>query len=618
MTRGFLNHIWYKLLDEEGIPLPSASVWIYWYRNPVTELNLFDENEDAITQPLTTDANGVLEFYVKDFIKSPTEGYHWDTQYIISWMKDDKSGLIQGDHLWGNFDSANLSGSDGTLNKTISNFLGWTINTHADFKFGSTQRCGSSSSSSSSTSSSSSSLSSSSSSSSLSSSSSSSSYSSCPSGFGPNDDFTGTNGDQPNVDRWRLLESDNPANLPQIQDNKLTWSGYVSGGVGEETHTYISRFKFDSDKTIDFQIDVSWATFTAIGGGSYYGGTMLFGHCRSDGTYLHELFIGRKGGASSITYQHTPGNHSATFPVTASIPPTKIRFRWYGVGDPNESKSTVWIWNPTALRWEWDGNTDGFTTASIGDAGQDHYIKLRYTTDVNVSITESLVSDATFDNFLINEGEVICATSSSSSSQSSSSTSSSSSESIVIGFDTVDKGADLILSNSAFGDNTTVTSDSIPLSASAQSVKTAQSFTGKYYFEVRCDVDSSSSRGGVGIALETFDPTSQAVGSTADSWGWREGFYTHENSFVQFIGSLGAHTANIAVDTINGYFYFGKNGSWYGGNPVSGPAAWNQDTDLIGAIYRIIVSAKVTDQFTIKMKASDMLYSIPSGYSTLL
>jgi hypothetical protein len=398
MTRGFLNHIWYKLLDEEGIPLPSASVWIYWYRNPITELNLFDENEDAITQPLLTDSNGILEFYVKDHIKSPTQGYHWDTQFIISWMKDDKSGIIRGDHLWGNFDSANLSGSDGTLNKTISNFLGWTINTHADFQFGSTQRCGSSSSSSSSTSSSSSSLSSSSSSLSSSSSSSSSSLSSS---------------------------------------------------------------------------------------------------------------------SSSLS-----------------------------------------------------------------------------------SSSSSL--------------------SSSSSSLSFSSSSSSSSQSVAIGFDTVDKGADLILSNSAFGDNTTVLSDSIPLSASGQSVKTAQSFTGKYYFEVKCDVDSSSSRGGVGIALETFDPTSNAVGDTADSWGWSEGFYRHENSYVQFIGSLGAHTANIAVDTINGYFYFGKNGSWYGGNPISGPAAWNQDIDLIGSIYRIIVSAKLTDQFTIKMKASDMLYAIPSGYSTLL
>ena len=163
MTRGFLNHIWYKLLDEEGIPMPSASVWLYWYRNPVTPLNVFDENENALVQPLSTDSNGVLEFYVKDIIKS---GYRWDTQFIISWAKDDKSGIIRGDHLWGNFDTANISGSDGTLNKTISNFIGWTINNHVDFKFGTTERCGSSSSSSSSTSFSSSSTSSSSSSSS--------------------------------------------------------------------------------------------------------------------------------------------------------------------------------------------------------------------------------------------------------------------------------------------------------------------------------------------------------------------------------------------------------------------------------------------------------------------
>jgi hypothetical protein len=148
--RGFCYHIWYKLLDEEGVPVPSASVWIYDHYNPTTQLIIFDSNLDQITQPLLTTSAGVLDFYVKDHIKSITEGYVWDTQYIVSWSKDDKSGIIRGDHLFGEFESVNVSGNLARLNRAISNYQGWIIDNHVDFNFGVTHRCGSSSSSSSS------------------------------------------------------------------------------------------------------------------------------------------------------------------------------------------------------------------------------------------------------------------------------------------------------------------------------------------------------------------------------------------------------------------------------------------------------------------------------------
>jgi hypothetical protein len=157
MSRGSCKHIWYKLITEEGIPIPSASVWLYDYANPTTQLIIFDKNLDQITQPLLTTSGGVLDFYVKDDIKSATEGYVWDTQYIISWSKDDKSGIINGDHLFGEYESVNVSGSSTVLNKTMSDFQGWTIDNHVNFKFGNVYRCGSSSSSSSTSTSSSSS-----------------------------------------------------------------------------------------------------------------------------------------------------------------------------------------------------------------------------------------------------------------------------------------------------------------------------------------------------------------------------------------------------------------------------------------------------------------------------
>jgi hypothetical protein len=149
---GFRNHIWYKLLDEEGIPVSGGSIWLYNYKRPTEPLRIFDVNGDTATYPLTTDVNGAFDFYVRDYIYSASTGYTWNQQFIISWSKDDKSGLIRGDHLWGEFESITVTGGLARLNKAMSNNLGWMFNNHVDGKFGLIVGCGSSSSSSSSSS----------------------------------------------------------------------------------------------------------------------------------------------------------------------------------------------------------------------------------------------------------------------------------------------------------------------------------------------------------------------------------------------------------------------------------------------------------------------------------
>ena len=146
---GFINHIWYKLLTEEGVPISGASIWLYEYDNPTTQLRIFDENNDTLSQPLISNTQGVFDFYVRDNINSKSTGYQWDQQFIISWSKDDKSGIIRGDHLFGEYESVNASGNLARLNKAMSNYYGWMFNTHVDAKFGLVVGCGSSSSSSS-------------------------------------------------------------------------------------------------------------------------------------------------------------------------------------------------------------------------------------------------------------------------------------------------------------------------------------------------------------------------------------------------------------------------------------------------------------------------------------
>jgi hypothetical protein len=159
--RGFLNHIWYKLLNEEGVPVSGAEVYIYALN--LSPLIIYESDGlTEITQPIITTSGGVFEFYVQDDIGVPsgaTGHYSWETEYIISWNDGlGQSGIIQGDALFGRYAQVDETDSSSTrVNKSMSNYLGWFIQDHIDFMFGTTQNCGSSSSSSSSQSSSSSS-----------------------------------------------------------------------------------------------------------------------------------------------------------------------------------------------------------------------------------------------------------------------------------------------------------------------------------------------------------------------------------------------------------------------------------------------------------------------------
>ena len=181
-NRGFLNHIWFKLLSEEGVPVPSAAITVLSLNlQPIT---LFDSTGvSGSTDPIYTDTQGIFDFYVKDDIGNPSGGYPWNTRYVISWNDGvDKSGLINAGKLFGDYEQVDETDTNSRINKAMSNWLGFEIEEHVNFMFGTTARCGSSSSSSSSESSSSESSSSESSSSESSSSESSSSTSEFASG----------------------------------------------------------------------------------------------------------------------------------------------------------------------------------------------------------------------------------------------------------------------------------------------------------------------------------------------------------------------------------------------------------------------------------------------------
>ena len=115
VAAGFTKQFWYKLLDEEGKPISNATVFLYEFET-MNEIYLVDQ-----TQPLTTDSMGIFTFYVADEVKSPSNGYPWEQEFTIRWFKDSKNGIIEGDHLFGEFAPVNLLGSSTRRNKAISN-----------------------------------------------------------------------------------------------------------------------------------------------------------------------------------------------------------------------------------------------------------------------------------------------------------------------------------------------------------------------------------------------------------------------------------------------------------------------------------------------------------------
>lgn len=141
MPRGFLNHIYLKLLDNEGVPISNANIRLYEYVNGSQGNTLHTVTSAGVSASniLTTDTDGSFDFYVKDHIRANSEGgwgYTWDTQYVINWSKGSESGTISESHLFGEFESFVPSASN-VMNKAISDYIGWTLQDHIDFECGS-------------------------------------------------------------------------------------------------------------------------------------------------------------------------------------------------------------------------------------------------------------------------------------------------------------------------------------------------------------------------------------------------------------------------------------------------------------------------------------------------
>jgi len=119
-----IKHFWYSLRDGEGIPMTGESVYIYKHGTS-NELNIFDSTETQLSQPLTTDSEGIFEFYVKDIYSS---GYLPSQKMTISWSVNSIDNLDIFDKMY----QVDETSTNIDENKLISNQLAYTWETHKD------------------------------------------------------------------------------------------------------------------------------------------------------------------------------------------------------------------------------------------------------------------------------------------------------------------------------------------------------------------------------------------------------------------------------------------------------------------------------------------------------
>jgi hypothetical protein len=196
------------------------------------------------------------------------------------------------------------------------------------------------------------------------------------------DDFTGTNGDPPDPDKWTETDS---TNSMDIQSNKLHFDGE---GAGNYTSYVASRFKFDGNSAFDLQIDFDLLTWTSPSSNDNYvrfdvrNGSQYTWMARQQGT----------GGATNrMRLYGSGGTNDSAWNWTGTT--GKFRFTW----DGSTLKAFVW----TGSQWEWNGNPAGYSCSETYN-GDEVYVFLLFEQEATGGDVE-----ATFDNFQINSGHVI-------------------------------------------------------------------------------------------------------------------------------------------------------------------------------------------------------------------
>jgi len=177
-----------------------------------------------------------------------------------------------------------------------------------------------------------------------------------------------------------------------------------------------------------------------------------------------------------------------------------------------------------------------------------------------------------------------------------------------------DKGPDAALSN---GNLTATYSPTISPSSSGVRATRGRS-TGKYYFEARLDiVAAGNNTPAVGVANASWVLTPNCAAGGLGSWLIQaaNGFGYNGSSGNAFIGtSTTGDILMFAIDFTAGKIWYGKNGTWFAGNPAAGTGAtWSTITGTLFPACQVLGASPPT--CTARFAASAFTYTPPSGFS---
>lgn len=154
----------------------------------------------------------------------------------------------------------------------------------------------------------------------------------------------------------------------------------------------------------------------------------------------------------------------------------------------------------------------------------------------------------------------------------------------------------------------------------------------KPYCEIRVNSGSAPSIGiaNHSVAINPPPPGSGDgdLGSESNGWAYVDNFGSifgyHNNSFPTYptpsVGYGSTDIIGIALDMVNGYVYFSKNGSWLNGASLSGIASGSGTgaafTGLTGTLYFAVSNyGGNASSYTINTGTGGFTYTVPTGFS---
>lgn len=119
------SHYWQYLINEEGQPIESANIRIYKAGGTTPAYVYTQEVGGTATNSIpqvTTNSNGFFEFWIAD--ASDTLGYAPSQKFKIQWQKTGiTTGTIDNVNIFQIYDGVDVTDTDSTLNKLVSNVL---------------------------------------------------------------------------------------------------------------------------------------------------------------------------------------------------------------------------------------------------------------------------------------------------------------------------------------------------------------------------------------------------------------------------------------------------------------------------------------------------------------